>query len=298
MADTNYNQGGFTQGSDGGVYGDPSSGGGSVSDYDTWDWKQIMAAINGGAAEVENSENLAHARSVSDPATLQNAANVFLQVQLTLQTVGQSLADQAKALAGDNGPWKGVAADAFLNMMNTFSRQILANADMLSGGSTGLHSVPQQLANNGVNLSNGKDLLRQIDSYYANQAVLMGVQPMSNGLIPISQKPQLVDMMTNDMRKVLKSLAAEYQVTIDTIHSPPGVTSPISNPNTSAGPNPTGGGIGGSGTGGIGGGSGNPGIGGGIGSIGGGTSGIGGGTSGIGGGTSGIGGGGTGSPSP
>ncbi|UXX91343.1 hypothetical protein N7U49_01380 [Streptomyces sp. AD2-2] len=61
----------------------------------------------------------------------------------------------------------------------------------------------------------------------------MGVTPMSDGLIPISQKPELVAMMTDDMRAVLKNLAHSYQITTDAIVNPTPVTSPTNNPNGS-----------------------------------------------------------------
>ncbi|WP_329457205.1 WXG100 family type VII secretion target [Streptomyces sp. NBC_01497] len=236
MGDTDYNGGGFHD-SDDGVFGDPGQGGGSVSDYDNWDWKQIMAAINGMSAGTDSSSNESHAKSVSDPQTLQDAANAFYQVQMTLTGISKALSDQAKALAGDDGPWKGDAADAFHDMMQTFSKQVQSNADVLGGGSGGGHSVPQQLADNAVNLVNAQNKIVDIDNWYANQAVLMGVTPMDNGLIPISQKPELVKMMSEDMRAVLKSLAGEYQVTIDSVHSPSGVTSPTGNPNGTGNPN-------------------------------------------------------------
>jgi hypothetical protein len=220
-----YNQGGFTQGSDGGIYGDPGNGGGSVSDYDTWDWKQIKAAVYGSAAASE-SDAAAHAKSVADPQSLQHAAEIFFLVQRTLEMVAQSLTDQAKALAEDGGPWKGAAADSFLDMMTTFSKQVRSNAQVLSGGATGTNSVPQQLANNAVSLATAQDLIVRIDQYYAAQAQRIGVGPMSNGLIPISQKPVLVKMMTDQMRQVLKSLAGGYEISIHGIQSPPGVNSP------------------------------------------------------------------------
>ena len=228
---TDYNSDGFNQGDDGTVFGDPGSDPGSVSDYDTWDWKQIEAAINGMSAGVDDSSNQSHAESVSDPNSLQTAANAFYSVQQTLSMIAQSLSDQAAALAGPNGPWTGDAADSFVDMINTFSKQVTAAANVLSGGS-GTHSVPQQLADNAVNLQNAQTKISEIDSWYANQATLMGVKPMSNGLIPISQKPQLVQMMTDDMRAVLKSLAGEYQVTIDAVRSPEPITSPGDNPPT------------------------------------------------------------------
>lgn len=229
-----YNSGGFHQGDDGTIFGNPDgSSNGSVTDYDNWDWKQIKAAVYGMSSGVGTESNLAHARSIANPQSLLDAANAFFHVQRVLEGVTKSLVDQAKALAGDNGPWGGSAADSFLTMMTNFSRQVKANADVLSGGSTGDHSVPHQLANNAIAFQSAQNKLGDIDVWYAHQAVLMGVTPMSDGLIPISQKPELVAMMTDDMRAVLKSLAHSYQVTTDAIVNPTPVTSPTNNPDGS-----------------------------------------------------------------
>ncbi|MEU6194230.1 WXG100 family type VII secretion target [Streptomyces sp. NPDC047061] len=229
-----YNSGGFHQGDDGTIFGNPDgTATGSVTDYDNWDWKQIKAAVYGMSSGVSTDANLAHARSIADPQSLLDAANAFFHVQRTLEGVTKSLVDQAKALAGDNGPWGGSAADSFLDMMTNFSRQVKANADVLSGGSTGDHSIPHQLANNAISFQSAQNLLAEIDSFYADEAQRMGVTPMADGLIPISQKPELVAMMTDDMRAVLKSLAHSYQVTTDAIVNPTPVTSPTDNPNGS-----------------------------------------------------------------
>jgi hypothetical protein len=239
MGSNDYNSGGFTQNGNGAVFGDPSSDPGSIQDYNSWDWKQIEAAINGMSAGVDNAANQSHAQSVSSPQSLQDAANIFYQVQQVLSGVAQALTDQAKALAGDNGPWKGDAADSFLTMIDTFSKQVNATAAALSGGTSGADSVPQQLADNAVNLLNAQQKISEIDTYYANEAVKSGVTPMDNGLIPISKRPQLVEWMNEDMRAVLKSLAGEYQVTIDSVRSPGGINSPLggsNQPSTGNGP--------------------------------------------------------------
>ncbi|UXX91344.1 WXG100 family type VII secretion target [Streptomyces sp. AD2-2] len=129
-----YNSGGFHQGEDGTIFGNPDgSSNGSVTDYDNWDWKQIKAAVYGMSSGVSTDANLAHARSIANPQSLLDAANAFFHVQRILEGVTKSLVDQAKALAGDNGPWGGSAADSFLTMMTNFSRQVKANADVLSG---------------------------------------------------------------------------------------------------------------------------------------------------------------------
>ncbi|MBK6014467.1 WXG100 family type VII secretion target [Streptomyces sp. MBT53] len=229
-----YNSGGFHQGEDGTIFGNPDgTNSGSVTDYENWDWKQIKAAVYGMSSGVGTEANLAHARSIANPQSLMDAANAFLDIQRILEAVTKSLVDQAKALAGDNGPWGGSAADAFLTMMTNFSRQVKANADVLAGGSTGDHSIPHQLANNAISFQSAQNKLAEIDVWYAHQAVLMGVTPMSDGLIPISQKPELVAMMTDDMRAVLKNLAHSYQVTSDAVVNPTPVTSPTNNPDGS-----------------------------------------------------------------
>ncbi|WP_333766855.1 WXG100 family type VII secretion target [Streptomyces sp. IBSBF 2435] len=228
---TDYDGNGFSQGDDGAVYGNPSDTG-SISDYDSWDWKQIEAAIRGMSAGTDDADNLGRAASVASPQSLQDAANAFYHVQMVLSGVARALQDQAKALAGDDGPWKGDAADAFHDMMTTFSKQVGATADVLSGGKSADggggsgNSVPQQLADNAVNLLNAQNKIGEIDAWYANQATLMGVTPMSNGLIPVSKKPELVKMLNRDMRAVLKNLAAHYQVTIDTVRPPGTITGP------------------------------------------------------------------------
>ncbi|MER7752796.1 WXG100 family type VII secretion target [Kitasatospora sp. NPDC097643] len=233
-----YNDHGFHQGDDGAVFGNPDpSATGSRGDYEVWDWKQIMAAINGMSSGVGNEANRSHARAISDPQSLQDAANTFYRVQKALEAVGKSLVDQAKALAGDDGPWRGAAADSFLDTMTTFSRQVLANAKVLSGGSTGMHSVPHQLANNAVTLRNAQLKIVEIDTWYANRAQALGITPMSNGLIPISLRPELVHAMSEDMRVVLKTLASHYQFTSDAIVSPQPVPSPVDGPGTGDGPN-------------------------------------------------------------
>ncbi|MFJ6703756.1 MULTISPECIES: WXG100 family type VII secretion target [unclassified Streptomyces] len=222
MAD--YNGGGFDE-NHGMVFGSPDGAAdGSRDDYDKWDWKQIQAAIVGQASGTPNGDDLARARGVADPQSLADASRVFFEVQQVLEGVSKALTDQANALAGDKGPWRGDAAQSFVNMMTTFSRQVRANADVLSGGSTGLNSVPKQLANNAVALNNAQNLILRINSWYAQEALLQGAATGPDGAVSVSQKPKIVEMMTADMRAVLKSLASDYSVTVDSIATPTPVT--------------------------------------------------------------------------
>ncbi|WP_326782885.1 hypothetical protein [Streptomyces sp. NBC_00151] len=222
-----YDHGGFQQGSDGGVYA-VLDGSGSSADYASWDWKQIKAAITGGAAYSTMSGGAERAAGVSDPASLWRAGNVLLEIQRVLEMVGQQLDDQATAVAGGEGAvWRGEAAQQFLLMMRGFSQKVQAAAEVLSGGNTGINSVPNQLVANGNSLSQAIALVEAIDSHYANQAKLMGVAVMDNGLIPVSQKPQVVELLNRDMRRVLMDLADHYSITINAIRQPPPVTNPL-----------------------------------------------------------------------
>ncbi|WP_371503128.1 hypothetical protein OG871_38150 [Kitasatospora sp. NBC_00374] len=234
MAD--YNTGGFSQGDDGAVYGSAGSTG-KASDYDGWDWKQIMAAINGGAAMAATSDT-SRAAAVADPNSLVNAGNDFYRAQLVLEMVAKSLDDQSKALAGEDGPWRGEAAQSFRMAMRTFSTQVDAVAGVLSGGSAGIDSIPNQLVANGNQLARAQARIRDIDAWYAQEAQRLGVTAMGNGLIPVSKKPEIVRLMNRDMREVLTSLAGQYQITIDAVRTPPPVQPPVKAPGASDRPVP------------------------------------------------------------
>lgn len=228
------NKNGFDKGDDGALYAAPSQAS-SVNDYDTWDWKQIEAAITGGAAMADSSDH-SRANAVSDPATLVEAGNTFYRVQLVLEMVSKSLDEQSTALAGENGPWRGEAAESFLAAMGTFSHQVSAIAGVLSGGSSHLNSVPNQLVRNGNQLAEARAKIAAIDAWYAQQAQNQGVKAMSNGLIPVSKNQTIVNMMTRDMREVLKSLARQYQFTADAVRPPSNVTPPVKAPASPASP--------------------------------------------------------------
>ncbi|MFI2188174.1 hypothetical protein [Streptomyces sioyaensis] len=231
MAD---NKNGFDRGDDGALYAAPSQAS-SVNDYDTWDWKQIEAAISGGAAMADTSDH-SRANGISDPATLVEAGNIFYRVQLVLEMVSKSLDEQSTALAGDSGPWRGEAAESFLAAMGTFSHQVSAIAGVLSGGSSHLNSVPNQLVRNGNQLAEARAKIAAIDAWYAQQAQIQGLKPMSNGLMPVSKNQTIVDMMSRDMREVLKSLARQYQFTADAVRPPSNVTPPVKGPTSPASP--------------------------------------------------------------
>ncbi|MEC3980612.1 hypothetical protein [Amycolatopsis sp. H20-H5] len=195
---------------DNGIVADPSVAG-SAGDYNSWDWKQIMAAINGGSAMSGDGGNPL-SQGLVDPQTLWDAGRAFDKVKNTLQMVGKSISDQSKALAGPDGPWKGDAATAFMTLMDKFSQQVLANAERFSGGDAGINPVGTQLWNMGNQLSYAQYQIHAIDSWYAHQASLVGASTMDNGLIHIgdSKYDKIREMMTKDMRQVLHDLADKY----------------------------------------------------------------------------------------
>lgn len=129
-----YNSGNTTQQTDtSGIFGNNSVMG-STNDYDNWDWKQIEAVIVGGSNMAATDErNRAHA--AASPQSLYDAGDAFQFVQEVLQMVSENIVAQANALAGENdSPWQGTAADSFMTMMQTFSKQVASSVNALSGG--------------------------------------------------------------------------------------------------------------------------------------------------------------------
>ncbi|MGW2525013.1 WXG100 family type VII secretion target, partial [Streptomyces sp. NPDC001617] len=207
-----------------GIFGNNSVMG-SASDYDSWDWKQIEAVIVGGSNLSQQNE-VDRAHTVASPQSLYDAGDTFQYVHDVLQMVSENLVAQAQALAGnDDSPWKGAAADAFMDMMQTFSSQVAASTKALAGGSTG-ESVAQTLVDAGNQLAVAQANIITIDNWYAQQALKIGIKPMKNGLVPVSQSPKIVQMMTDDMRRVLHTLAGHYSVETRMLNqvSPTGIT--------------------------------------------------------------------------
>jgi hypothetical protein len=208
--------------------------------YNDWTWAQIEAAICGGSMIVPGAGGETKAQGLADPGSLFTAGNVFEYVRLTLNMVAQSLTAQAEALAGpsDGAPWTGDAANEFYQMMQAYSAQVQANADVLSGLGPGSNpnanslTVPQELVNDANYLSKAQALVMDIDEWYAAQAKLIaeyyGLSAYDpSGLVHISQFPKLVSNMSNDMREnVLYPLESTFDWTNYTIQSPPPLTAP------------------------------------------------------------------------
>ncbi|GLY54509.1 WXG100 family type VII secretion target, partial [Lentzea sp. NBRC 102530] len=205
-------------------------------DYDKWDWKAIKASIwNGAAVSATSREDLVD--GPSDPQTLWSAAVTFLEVQTVLHTIGKTLAKHSEALAGEDGPWKGEASAAFRIMMTQFAQAFLNHATQLDGGAAQLAPVPLQLHQAGQYLDWARQSVHAIDLHYASEVRRMAFLHnasvrthsqaidviLPNGLVEVSKFPRVVEAMTNDMRKVLKTLAQKYEhTTFDTTLTPVG----------------------------------------------------------------------------
>ncbi|KUO09353.1 hypothetical protein [Streptomyces sp. DSM 15324] len=218
---------GLTQDNDGTLFGNPD-GGGNEHDYETWSWKQIAAAINGATTVAPGSDHANEMAQISSPASFGTTARAFHFVQKTLEMIATSLQQQSAALAGDDRGWQGASAEAFLLMTKQFSRQVSANAAVLSRGA-GMASIPQQLVHNGNSLARARATIHNIDIWYAAEAARLGAGRTSNGLIVVSSKPEVVALMTRDMRTVIRNLAKTYKMTIENVIAPTAET-PVPEP--------------------------------------------------------------------
>ncbi|MET7287434.1 hypothetical protein [Streptomyces sp. NPDC005573] len=234
MADSNGylddNSGGFITDSE----GTWSDGQGDITgDYSRWDWRRIMTAIRGGAAYTDTTAHTERAARASNPQNVQDAANTLYYTEQVLQEVAQAITDQTNALTGENGPWQGPAAQALNRAMADVARQTQAMADVLSGGVTGDENVPQQLANNAQHLREAIAKVNDIDIWYAQQAAELDPElVMDNGQVRVSASPQIVKMMSDDMRQVLIALASRYELNKDSIRQPHSPSNPNNAPDS------------------------------------------------------------------
>lgn len=215
--------------------GGSGSGSDAPGDYSNFGWKDVMKAVTG--QDPDNPASDATAVLISDPNTIQAAADTFYYTEQLLQETVTKLGEQVDALTGPDGPWQGMAAQALNSVMTTLTTQTKAMADTLSGGVTGDDNIPQQLANNAQNLRDATNKLYDIDDFYAKQAVATNSDAlMDNGRIAISIVPGLSDMMAADMRQVLVQLQGFYHLTAESVAQPTPPTSPTTGPGGSPDP--------------------------------------------------------------
>jgi len=184
-----------------------NNSGDPAQDFNGMTWKQIQAVIRGGGSIVAGHE--AQAKSYVDPATLVTAANRFHSAEMNLRAISGALKAQTLALAGPDGSWSGDAANNFRNLMDTMVAKIDGMVARISDGDSGARHVPNQLVNAAANLQWAQDTLANIDAYYAQQVLAQG-SVFPDGRARISDFPEAVQMMTNDMRGVATLLAQSY----------------------------------------------------------------------------------------
>ncbi|WP_326948534.1 hypothetical protein OG439_06975 [Amycolatopsis sp. NBC_01307] len=229
MGDDN-NTHGFTQ-DDNGVWPDSSntptnSTGDPGKDFDGLTWKQIEAAILGGGSMAPGQDQADQAYGNVNWQSLQAAAGVFQTTQMSLAVVAEAVQKQVEALAGEDGPWKGTAATNFKGMMNDMASKFQGLVHQISDGSSGGRNIPNQLANSAAYLQWAQNTLRYIDSYYAQQVIARG-KVLNDGRAYISQFPDAVEMMTNDMRQVGNQLSGKYHsFSVASYTAPPPATPP------------------------------------------------------------------------
>lgn len=188
------------------------------SDYDSWTWKQIKAAVNGGSEE--HGGDAAKA-SNANPASFFDAGNKFAKLARVFELCRDTVQVHAKAIAGPDGPWKGPAAEGFRNAMDYYGKVFDAHVERVNKPSFGgSGSLPQSIVDAGNKLNAAQYQLEKIDLWYAEQAVRLGAPKMENGLIQVSAKPEVVKLLDQDMRKVIKDLAGEYSVKVRDFEAP------------------------------------------------------------------------------
>jgi hypothetical protein len=234
---TDSGNSGSGSGTDGGSSGSDSGTSSGTGDYSQLGWKDVMRYVTGfdpDKPEVDGS-------AISDPQTIQDAADAFYFTQTVLQRAAENLGRQVEALTGPDGPWQGGAAGALGDAMKTLAKQTQDMADTLSGGNTGDYDVPQQLADNAAHLKGAIDKLNDIDVWYAQQALKEAAAEgkdivMDDRRVAVSQTPDIPPLLDRDMRAVLNTLADNYRVDTDNVAYS---TSPTNPANGSGGPDPT-----------------------------------------------------------
>ncbi len=204
-----------------------------AGEWQFWDFKQIYAAIVGAYA-INGSGGQDLATSVSDPRSLWNAGNTFNYTEQVLLKGAEVLRQQAEALAGKDGPWKGPAATSFYTLMGNLAKKMEADGNAIAGNHHGQRDaatepdivarddVPRMLVQNGNRLAHSIAEIRAIDSWYANQAKQMGAKTTAEGFVDISDPKWkiLKQYMTEDMRKVMRELVSDYGVSVAAVAKP------------------------------------------------------------------------------
>uniref|UniRef100_UPI00343A2030 hypothetical protein n=1 Tax=Lentzea sp. NPDC051838 TaxID=3154849 RepID=UPI00343A2030 len=213
-----YDKDGFKLGPNGGIFADPTANLTDNRDFESWDWKQIRAAVVGYSAAPASA--VPTSTPFADPDSIRNASVVFNRARAALQHVSDNVRLQTEALAGENGAWKSPASEAFRSMNLLFAAKLEAKAEQINGGEfVGTNNVPAQLWNSGNYLEWAQEAIKAIDVAYADYVRSIGVT-MGNGLARISDYPELVTQLGEDMKKIVRVLAQQYTMNTNSVTPP------------------------------------------------------------------------------
>ena len=228
-------------------------------DEDAWIWKEIKAAVNGGSEIAAGDEDARDtAQGVSNPSTFYDLASALAKVKATLVYCRDVISFSADDIAGEESQWfKGEAAAYFhahmMAVVDSFDSYIVGLEEDLDARPV-RHDVIAELTHAGNELGRARSWLQEIDHHYASEAKRLGAEVMDNGLIRVSDRPDVVELLNQDMRRVFKGLKETYGLAVNSIDSseiapmpplPPPEKAPIRDPGVSVDTEPVDLGIGG-----------------------------------------------------
>jgi hypothetical protein len=187
--------------------------------YQEWTWKQIKNAVCGGWGGNESSQP-----QVSVPQTVTDAGPRYDTLADTLAKFMRDTRKMSDALVGPNGTWTGLGAKAFEGTVVN----IVGAADVLHQALTTAPSYVTTLADAGVDLYTGITEINYADHWgadatvkryyatYSSNRVFRPPPPWTTApdgtvIVAVSTYPDIVQTMTDMMRKAIRKLATAYQ---------------------------------------------------------------------------------------
>ena len=195
-----------------------------TDDYEDWDWKQIEAAIVGGA-DMGNIQKDKNKAEFSVPQTLWTAADSFFNLATEINNALTTFNYNVNALVGDGGPWKGDAAKVASDNFKYFSDAVTTQLDSINGKGDPSKAIYNHLYDSGNYLNWAINEITAIDEWYAGQAASLGATKHKTDdgteLIHVSDIKGLPEMITSSMQPVIKTLASKYKQSHDDTVIPP-----------------------------------------------------------------------------
>lgn len=206
---------------------------GTAHDYSGASWRESEMCILG-AADTGTANFAAAHDAVANPQSVIDGARHAADAAQALLDVANALPEISKALSDH---WTGVTATAFMGALTKLHTGIIEQYNVLTGQPSGRGDLSWVLMDVGNALDQAQHMVREIDSYYAHQALRLGapvIDAVGGGqLVAISRTPgwgdTLVQWMTEDMRQVMQQLANRYVEDSGNVQT----TSPLNGPPTS-----------------------------------------------------------------